>query len=250
MENNKDQFFARDTTDDISVAERISNQGSSPESGVEPLYPDYSENSSESEEEIRPERRSKSQSKSKGIPKPLIFVIAGALLFIVFLALLAIFSSGEKKNSAAQNAIQHQADNQLVIEISSLREQFNYLRGDIDKLKIDLKKSFDDVEARIEATDLKKFNERLIAIEDNLEANADAINKVAKSQQNSRPLSDLLQINHSAKVLTISNGKARIVDLNGKETNLQKGDKWDGSVVTAIRADIRKVVLSNGSMLE
>lgn len=244
MANNQEQFFAQDT-DELSVAEQISAQDSSNAGEKTPLFPD-----SDNDAEVRTERRSNQKSKSNGFPKPLIFVIAGAILFIIFLVLVALFSGGNNKNSAAQDALQHQTDNQLVIEISSLREQFNYLRNDVDKLKIDMKKSFEDVESRIEATDLKKFNDRLIAIEDNLDANADAITKVAKTQQNSRPLSDLMQINHSAKVLTISNGKARVVDLNGKETNLQKGDKWDGSVVTAIRADIRKVVLSNGSMLE
>lgn len=181
---------------------------------------------------------------------PLIFVAIGVGVFFLIIVIVLIARSGSKGNSDHLSLQSHQTQNQLTIEVSSIREQFSILRNDLDKLRIEINSFKKDVDGRFSNTDISKFNDRLNQIENSIASNASAIKKVATEAANKRPLEDYLVIDKSARILSIGNGIARVRDEYGEEFSLQKGDRWDGKTVTSIRADLRKVFLSNGSVIE
>ena len=240
--SNDDDFFGGGTPsaspEDLALASKMSNSQSNNVDNLD--FP-----STESHQHVQP----KSSDNKKKI-NPLIFVGIGVGVFILLGVIILILRPGCQRQDNRAHLQSHQNENQLTIEISSLREQFSLLRNDLDKVKLDINAFRKDVDKKLANTDLSKFNDRLIQIENSLASNASAIKKVASDAANNRPLIDHLVVDKSARLLSIGNGIARVRDEYGEEYSLHRGDRWDGKTVTAIRADLRKVFLSNGSVIE
>lgn len=240
--SNDDDIFGGSTPsaspEDLALASKMSN----------PQLKNVDELDFPADESRQHAQQKSSDSKKK--TNPLIFVGIGVGVFIFLVVIALILRQGGQRQDNRAYLQSHQNENQLTIEISSLREQFSLLRNDLDKVKLDINAFRKDVDKKLANTDLSKFNDRLIQIENSLASNASAIKKVASDVANNRPLADHLVVDKSARLLSIGNGIARVRDEYGEEYSLHRGDRWDGKTVTAIRADLRKVFLSNGSVIE
>ena len=91
--------------------------------------------------------------------------------------------------------------------------------------------------------------QRVLGVERAMGALQDNVKALAKRAVAERPFDVDLAQRDDARIVSIGNGIARVAMANGKEVNLQKGDKFNGLIVRELLSDRRIVVLSDGSVI-
>jgi hypothetical protein len=187
-----------------------------------------------------------------GLPNGALIAVGMLIFFVVFTVILLVVKRGSRPApQPVPQAVSAPAEqNQLVLELSSIRDQLGQVRAVVDKITVDNANFKAAVEAKLANQEVSALSEQVQTLGKLTDATAAAVQALNKKIVNSRPLADSLAKNSSARLISIGNGMARIRDEYGEEFSLHKGDRWDGSTVSAIRSDLGRVVLSNGSVIE
>lgn len=242
MSNEQQHIPPEGSPDDEFFQAALISQRNSPEA-AEPDDVDQSDTSAKP--------ATSNQGKILGLPTPLFFIVVGFITIGLVILIVAIASAPSKNNQQAQAPSNNrQQEVQLSAEISALQSKVSASLSVAESAGQEVAKLRSDMDKRFATSDTSSLDNRILEVEKSIHEIKSSMNAMRRMIANNRPLSDNMAINPSATIISIGSGVARVRDEYGEEFSLQKGDKWDGTIVMSIRADLRRVILSNGTILQ
>lgn len=186
---------------------------------------------------------------------PMGAIVGIGLFFLLIVAfVIAIALKGKSNSANATQASPSQTEMNVVIsEItemgSRIQQALNAAQSvgsELNSYKLLVDKRFTDLQQpqqRVNEAELTQAFQLISQLQQEVKL-------LEKKLQGTRPLKDAMKINAAGKVLSIGGGKARVLLENGSEIDLVAGDPFGATKVTAVRSDLGRVILANGSVLE
>jgi len=129
-------------------------------------------------------------------------------------------------------------------EISGIKQSI----ASVQEAQLDLNRKLEQFAVN-QPREIEVVTQRVVGVERSMNTLNESLKTLARRAATERSFDFDMMAREDARIVSIGNGVARIVLLNGKEMTLQKGDKFNGLLVRELLSDRRVVVLSDGSVI-
>lgn len=191
-------------------------------------------------------------SKRGGLPMVAIVGIGVFVVIMVAIIVTAVAMHMKRKNAAAaadqEQRVAMAQQTAEATESSTLRAEINAIRLSLQAIETQQKTLREQIDMARGAQDAGA-SQRLAAVEQSVRTLQSDVRTVARRAADARPLESDMFRRDDVAIVSIGNGVARVIDTNGQEITLQRGNAFKGLIVREIRADRRQIILSDGSVI-
>lgn len=186
-----------------------------------------------------------------GIPMPAfigICAFGGLLVLVIIIAVVVKMNSSGGRESAMRAEAQRRLDAEAQAKLAAQSEVAE-LRSAVQAQQDVVKAMNGRLEKILANQDVQVVEQRVTRTEAEVRKLSNDMAAVVRRVGDSQPFEAEMYMREDLRIVSIGGGIARVVDANGKEFSLHRGDRWGGVRVTSIRADRRQITFSDGSVV-